>query len=116
MKGIILVILGIAALLVVGGAAAFSFMKEAGVSMDESDSNMIGKIKDKVSDVASSGSSPSQAGDIVSDVLKSNGQNGEGEYREVTYGDGGFRQYDKDSGELIGSSYESDQDKLPSLE
>ena len=37
-------------------------------------------------------------------------------YRQVTYEDGGFRQFDIETGKLIGSSYESDQDKLPSME
>ena len=54
--------------------------------------------------------------DVVKEEVKQNYQNGEGSYREVTYSDGGFRQYDKDTGELIGSSYQSDQDKLPSME
>ena len=123
MKGFILVVLGIiVALLVVGGAAAYSFMNELGVNMENIDSNTIDKIKDKVSNVASSESSDSQsasssgASDIISEIIKPNGQNGEGSYREVTYADGGFRQYDTESGELIGSSYDSDQKNLPSLE
>lgn len=37
-------------------------------------------------------------------------------YRKVTYDDGGFRQFDVETGELIGSSYDSDQDKLPKME
>lgn len=37
-------------------------------------------------------------------------------YRKVTYSDGGFRQFDVETGELIGSSYDSDQDKLPKME
>jgi len=80
-------------------------------------------LTDKVSNVASSGSSDgssdddsSEDSDIVSEEVKFNAQNGEGYYREVTYKDGGFRQYDSDSGELIGSSYESDQGQLPSME
>ena len=123
MKGFILVVLGIiVALLVVGGAAAYSFMNELGVNMENIDSNTLDKIKDKVSNVASSESSDSQsasssgASDIISEIIKPNGQNGEGSYREVTYTDGGFRQYDTESGELIGSSYDSDQKNLPSLE
>ena len=117
MKSFILILLGIiVALLIVGGAVAYSFMNELGVNMDDIDSNAIGKIKDKVSNVASSESSQSGDGDIVSEVVKFNSQNGEGYYREVTYSDGGFRQYDRDSGELIGSSYESDQANLPSME
>lgn len=108
MKSFILVLLGIiVALLVVGGAVAYSFMNEIGVSMDDIDS----KVKDKVSNVASSESSDSSSGDgdIVSEIVKQNSQNGEGSYREVTYSDGGFRQFDTESGDLIGSSYKSDQ-------
>lgn len=40
----------------------------------------------------------------------------EGKYREVTYADGGFRQFDIKTGELIGSSYAEDQNMLPNLE
>lgn len=54
--------------------------------------------------------------DVVSEEVKFNEQNGEGYYREVTYEDGGFRQFDVETGELIGSSYKEDQSKLPSLE
>ena len=123
MKGFILLILGIiVALIVVGGAAAFHFMNELGMGFEDVSSGKIGDIVDKVSNVQSSGSSDSSSDsgniidDIVSEEVKFNSQNGEGYYREVTYKDGGFRQYDVDSGELIGSSYDSDQDKLPSME
>ena len=118
MKSFILVLLGfVVALLVIGGAMAYSFISDTGVSMENIGSTSIEKIKDKVSDVDSSeGSSSSSDGDIVSEVVKFNAQNGEGYYREVTYEDGGFRQYDTESGNLIGSSYESDQDSLPSME
>ncbi len=119
MKSFIVVLLGlIVALLVIGGAVAYS-LDNLGVNMENIDSNDIEKIKDKVSNVASSESSDSSSSgdsDIVSEVVKFNEQNGEGYYREVTYKDGGFRQYDTESGELIGSSYSSDQDSLPSLE
>lgn len=123
MKGFIVVVLGIiAALLIVGGAVAYSFMNELGVNMEDIDSNTIDKIKDKVSNVASSESSDSpsasssEGSNIVDEVVKFNAQNGEGYYREVTYSDGGFRQYDTETGDLIGSSYDSDKDKLPTLE
>lgn len=120
MKSFIVILLGIfVALLVVGGAVAYSFIDELGVNMENIDSNTIEKITDKVSNVASSESSDSSGsgdGDIVSEVVKFNEQNGEGYYREVTYKDGGFRQYDADSGELIGSSYKSDQGSLPTME
>ena len=127
MKGFILLILGvIVALLVVGGAVANNVLNEIGIDVSDIDSNSIDKITDKVSNIVSSHDSSSKSGDgddsnsiiddIVSEEVKFNAQNGEGYYREVTYKDGGFRQYDTESGELIGSSYESDQDKLPSME
>lgn len=125
MKGFILLIIGvIAAILILGGASAFYFMHELGVSADDVDSSSVNDVVDKVSNVVSSGSSDSSSDegsgniidDIVSEEVKFNSQNGEGYYREVTYKDGGFRQYDTESGDLIGSSYESDQDKLPSME
>ena len=122
MKGFILAILAIiAVVIVVGGAAALHVMNEAGIQ--NVDSSSVGDIMDKVSNVASSDSSDSSSGsvidkasDIVSEEVKFNAQNGEGYYREVTYKDGGFRQYDTKTGELIGSSYDSDQSKLPSME
>ncbi len=125
MKGFILLILAIiAVILVAGGVVAYEVMHEAGIGIDDADSNIIGKIFDKVSNVESSESSNSNSGgsvmdtinDIVKEEVKFNAQNGEGYYREVTYKDGGFRQYDVETGDLIGSSYDSDQDKLPSLE
>ena len=125
MKGFILLIVGIiAAVLVVGGATAVHFMNELGVGIEDVDSSTVSEVVDKVSNVASSDSSSSSSGDsvvdkvsdIVSEEVKFNAQNGEGYYREVTYKDGGFRQYDTETGELIGSSYDSDQDKLPSME
>ena len=123
MKGFILLILGIIVVLIVGGAVAQNIFQD--VDIDNIDSNTVDKIKDKVSNIASSSESNSKSGgddsgniidDIVSEEVKFNAQNGEGYYREVTYKDGGFRQYDTESGELIGSSYDSDQDKLPSMD
>ena len=126
MKGFILVILAIIAVVIVGGGvAALHVMNEAGVENINSDT--VDDMIDKVSNVASSGSSDSgsssddgsvvdKVSDIVSEEVKFNHQNGEGYYREVTYKDGGFRQYDTKTGDLIGSSYDSDQDKLPSME
>lgn len=120
MKGFILLILGIiAVVLVVGGVAAVHVMQEAGI--EEFNTDTIKMIFDKLSGTQSSESSGSSSGsgnvvDVVKEEVKQNYQNGEGSYKEVTYSDGGFRQYDTDTGELIGSSYDSDQGKLPSME
>ena len=54
--------------------------------------------------------------DVVSVEVKYNYQAGGGYYKEVTYKDGGFRQFDLETGKLIGSSYKSDSSKLPSME
>ena len=128
MKSFILVVISIIAIIIiVGSVTALHIMNEAGIGVDDLDSNSIDNLINKVSNVASSDNSNSgdsssdkslmnDLGDIVNEEIKYNYQNGGGYYREVTYKDGGFRQYDTDSGKLIGSSYESDQSKLPRME
>ena len=125
MKGFILVILAIiAAVLVIGGVMAHQIMDEEGIGIHEAGSKIVDKLLNKVNNVESSESSKTNTegnimkdvSDIVNEEIKFNAQNGEGYYREVTYKDGGFRQYDTETGELIGSSYDSDQAKLPSMD
>lgn len=130
MKNLILIFIGIVvALIVVGGAVAYTFVSDvaddAGSIDSSSVDNIIDKVEDKVASQSGSSSQSSGSDDsssdnddngIVSEEVKFNAQEGDGYYREVTYKDGGFRQYDTESGELIGSSYDSDQDQLPSLE
>ena len=79
------------------------FMIFKGVNMDDKNNVEYSALKPEDSD-------------IVSEEIKFNSQNGEGYYREVTYKDGGFRQFDSESGELIGSSYAEDQSQLPKME
>lgn len=99
MKGFILAIVILAGILVIGGGAvAYKFMES-----HDGDS-AVNKVMDKVSNSGSS--------DVVKEEVKENGQAGGGSYRQVSYGDGGFRQYDSKTGELIGSSYDSDQASL----
>ena len=106
MKSTIIIVLGILiAVLLVGGAVAYTFADELGVNMNDFNS-IFNKVKDKANGASSDGPS------IVSDVVKENGQEGSGSYREVSYSDGGFRQYDSESGDLIGSSYKEDQGQL----
>lgn len=129
MKNFILILLAvIVALVVVGGVGAYTVMNH--VSDTDDAGSALNEIVDKVSNVASSDKSVSTSSDTVSDddrsddsdnnvvseEVKYNYQNDGGYYREVTYKDGGFRQYDTESGELIGSSYDSDQNHLPSME
>ena len=54
--------------------------------------------------------------EIFSEEIKFNYHKGSEYYRHVIYTDGGFRQFDKETGELIGSSYASDQENLPKME
>ena len=141
MKSFILIVISIiAVIIIVGGVTALHIMNEAGMGVDDLDSNSINNLlwlkgislnrnsirtlntNTESSDNSNSGDSSSDKslmgdlGDIVNEKIKYNYQNGGGYYREVTYKDGGFRQYDTDSGKLIGSSYESDQSKLPRME
>lgn len=64
---------------------------------------------------SSTKNSKSKSPEIVSESEKYNYQADNGYYKEVEYSDGNFRQYDS-NGKLIGSSYSSDQSKLPSMD
>ncbi len=117
MKNSILILIGIVAVILVGGAFALNFMGNAVDVADGGDSGTFHKIANKVDEVTSSDSSSESSdsgsgGDIISEVIKFNGQNDGGYLREVTYKDGGFRQYDNATGELVGSSYDEDQEQL----
>ena len=120
MKNSIIILIGIIiALLIVGGAVALKTMDSSDDQSDDTDASVIDDVTDTVKNatfVADDTSSADEDSDVVSEEVKFNYQNGEGYYREVTYKDGGFRQFDVDTDELIGSSYDSDQDKLPSME
>lgn len=124
MKNSVIILIGvIIAIIIVGGTVMYSSMNNNddnlnNIQIDAADNNT-----DNVSvDISTDNVSDSSAGDdssepyIVSEEIKYNGQQGGGYYREVTYSDGEFRQFDNVTGELIGSSYDSDQDKLPSME
>ena len=113
MKSSVLILAVVAVILIAGGAFAFVFMDDIADIADGGNSGSFHKVADKVDQVTSSDSSSSDGGsDIVSEVVKFNYQAGDGWYREVTYKDGGFRQFDNATGELIGSSYDEDQEKL----
>ena len=113
MKSSVLILAVVAVILIAGGAFAFVFIDDIADIADGGNSGTFNKVADKVDQVTSSDSSSSDGGsDIVSEVVKFNYQAGDGWYREVTYKDGGFRQFDNATGELIGSSYDEDQEKL----
>ena len=101
MKGVILLILGIiVALIVVGGAVGYTYMQEIS---DDADTSTEDKVSNIVASTVSDDDSNTEddGDDIVSEEIKFNAQEGEGYYREVTYKDGGFRQYDVDTGKML---------------
>ncbi len=123
MDNLIKILIGaIVALVVIAGAvAALNLMDDGSDDSDISedvDSSSVEETDDvkNATLVDDDTDSSDDDSDVVSEEVKFNYQNGSGYYREVTYKDGGFRQFDTETGELIGSSYDSDQDKLPSLE
>jgi hypothetical protein len=63
------------------------------------------------SQLSSSGSSSSGSG-VSGGGTEYNAQAGGGYYYQINYKDGNFRQYDTKTGELIGSSFDEDQEKL----
>lgn len=119
MKNAIIVLIGIViALLIVGGAVALNTMGSNDNQQSDDADSAVEEETDTVKNatLVDDDTSSDSDRDIVSEEVKFNYQNGSGYYREVTYRDGGFRQFDTESNELIGSSYDSDQDKLPSME
>ena len=125
MKNYVIILIGvIIALIIVGGAIAYTSMQnfqDEPVAVENNVSNTTEVINGTT--VTSDSQSTTSHSDrdssgpsVVSEDVKFNKQAGEGYYREVNYDDGNFRQYDVDTGKLIGSSYDSDQDKLPSME
>ncbi|MBO7713715.1 MAG: hypothetical protein J6S85_09115 [Methanobrevibacter sp.] len=63
------------------------------------------------SQLSSSGSSSSGSG-VTGGGAEYNAQEGSGYYYQINYSDGNFRQYDTKTGDLIGSSFDEDQEKL----
>ena len=49
---------------------------------------------------------------IAGGSVQENYQAGHGQFYEINYKDGNFRMYDTETGELIGSSFPEDQEKL----
>ena len=119
MKNYVIILIGvIIALIIVGGAIAYTSMQnfqDEPVAVENNVSNATTVTSDSQSTTSNS-DRDSSGPSVVSEDVKFNKQAGEGYYREVNYDDGNFRQYDVDTGKLIGSSYDSDQDKLPSME
>ena len=119
MKNYVIILIGvIIALIIVGGAIAYTSMqnfRDEPVAVENNVSNATTVTSDSQSTTSNSDRDSSRPS-VVSEDVKFNKQAGEGYYREVNYDDGNFRQYDVDTGKLIGSSYDSDQDKLPSME
>ena len=59
-----------------------------------------------------SGSGQQNSYQVSGGHSEKNYQAGQGEFYEISYSDGNFRQYDTKTGELVGSSFDEDQEKL----
>lgn len=118
MNNLIKILLGIiVAIVVIGGAVtAFNLMNDGSDVLDNNTTSLNNSTDVKNATFKNTQTNSSDDSDIVKEEIVFNAQNGSGYFREVTYKDGGFRQFDIETGELIGSSYASDQDKLPSME
>ena len=64
------------------------------------------------SNAANSGYSQGNQNGVSGGEVSENYQAGGGEMYQINYKDGNFRQYDTQTGELIGSSFDEDQEKL----
>ena len=120
MDNLVKILIGvIVALVVIAGAVAALGLMDGGSDVTDDNDDSSVNVTDDVKNatlVDDDSDSSDYDSDIVKEEIVFNAQNGSGYFREVTYKDGGFRQFDIETGELIGSSYDSDQDKLPSLE
>lgn len=64
------------------------------------------------SNAANSGSSQGNQNGVSGGEVTHNYQGDGGEMYQINYNDGNFRQYDTKTGELVGSSFDEDQEKL----
>ena len=104
MKNAIIVLIGIViALLIVGGAVALNTMGSNDNQQSDDADSAVEEETDTVKNatLVDDDTSSDSDSDIVSEEVKFNYQNGSGYYREVTYRDGGFRQFDTESNEFI---------------
>ena len=85
-----------------------NFVKNATSNSSAVSSNGSGS---QVSSSGSSSSSSSGSG-VTGGGAEYNAQDGGGYYYQINYSDGNFRQYDTKTGDLIGSSFDEDQEKL----
>ena len=85
-----------------------NFVKNATSNSSAVSSNNSGS---QLSSSSSSSSSSSGSG-VTGGGAEYNAQDGGGYYYQINYSDGNFRQYDTKTGDLIGSSFDEDQEKL----
>ncbi len=108
---IIICLTAILVALMIGGAI---YMMNS--NNDNSSNNQTNASNNVTADKLSFDNISTDDDDVVSVEIVFNEQQGYGYYKQVNYKDGGFRQFDVDTGELIGSSYAEDQKYLPSME
>lgn len=85
---------------------------ETNITLNNTNNTTVNETNQTTNSASKSNSKKKSSSDVVSTETKENYQAGDGsKYKEVTYKDGNFRQYDS-GGNLIGSSYSSDQGYL----
>ena len=75
-------------------------------------SNSTNTYSNSNSNNGNSGSGQQNQYQVSGGHSEKNYQAGQGEFYEISYSDGNFRQYDTKTGELVGSSFDEDQEKL----
>ncbi len=118
-KSILLIFAVIVVLLIAGVIAGNTIITQdnqtpendsLNLSINETDNNTT--TTEKVTSTKTKTDKKSKDPNIVGESIKENYQQGDGShYREVQYKDGNIRQYNS-KGELIGSTFDSDQDYL----
>ncbi|MDE4079017.1 flagellar protein, FliL [Candidatus Methanosphaera massiliense] len=123
----VLLLLVIVIIVIIGAVSAFSLYQPENNTTNNTTVNITNNTTNITNnttsnDTPSSSSSDSSSSNsnngpsVVSTHDEENYQAGDGShYKQVEYSDGNFRQYDY-NGKLIGSSYDSDQKYLPSME
>lgn len=114
-KNIIIICVAVIAIAIILAAAVICFPTEEQPTPKENNTTNTSNTTTIINPVEED-SNYKKDPNIVKEEVKFNYQAGEGYYKEITYKDGNFRQYDMQTGKLIGSSFESDIDKLPVME
>ena len=126
-------LIGILIGVIIVGAGVMIFMHPGSDTTDDANGTIVDSVQENVdslsnqvnstvSNVANNGNSSAngnsgslqsgQNGGVSGGEVSRNYQGDGGEMYQINYKDGNFRQYDTKTGELIGSTFDEDQEKL----